>query len=148
LGEVIKLSASFVGGQEGVVANQNLGVVRDDTSDVVEPGIAPLQGEPALPALFDWDRKNRRLFLGGADHTTAIELIHEYRWSPERELRLGHAQAAIDQVLRLVQMGELLIVRLVNLLAEQHLDERRAVIHRKNEQGVVGPRVPCSRCRQ
>ena len=147
-GEVMKLSASSIGGQVGVVANQNLGVVRGDTFDVSEPGIAPLWGKPAPPTRFDWDRKNYRLFLGGADHTTAILLIHENRCSPERQLRLRRAQAAIDQVLRLTQPGELVIAGLVSFNAKQHLGERRTVIHGKNEEGIVGLRSPASRCRQ
>ena len=137
----MKLSASSIGGQVWVVANQNLGVVRGDPFDVSEPGIAPLWGKPALPTRFDWDRKNYRLFLGGADHTTSILLIHENRCSPERQLRLRRAQAAIDQVLRLTQPGELVIAGLVSFNAKQHLGERRTVIHGKNEEGIVEPRA-------
>jgi hypothetical protein len=140
LTEQAELLLALWRGEPGVVADQDLGELRADGADVLQPVLAPLQLEPVPAAAFDRHGQDRAVGPRLVDHRLPVALVHQDAGPVPGQLALGPGQAGVDELLGGRHRGNLSRIGPVVTDTEQGPPERRPVIHGHDQQRLRGRR--------
>ena len=126
------------GREGGIVADQYLRKIWAFRCDMLQPVLAPLQFEPVPAAPFHRHGQDHTVGLGRLDDRLPVPLVDQDPGPATGQLIAHLRQPGVDKPLRGLNRGALALVRPVAGDTEEGLAERCSMIHRHDQQGVLG----------